>query len=274
MHIAFATVAVIFRLPELIGLLSRILFCVWPIGITVGTLVVYFDDVYMDPSVYICNTRSDIGESIRNLVLAIQIVICAATYVSGTVQLTTTGGSAAKNRILKRVMILMLANIITDIPWCVWTFTHVAMSTTGRVILFYLILIFYSLGGFANAVVYGLLGRHVRRIVAASRHTQVCGDIDGRRVGTPVAQLSVAFESDATVHAVEDICSTAREHAEIATQQVQAEKDHAQQTEVAGTATTTDWDLRTLTMTHHEFAEREARRLLLGCFEASPPGGD
>merc|ERR1712087_96844 len=105
-------------------------------------------------------------------------MICAATYVCGTIQLTTTAGSAAKNRILKRVMILMLANIITDIPWCVWTSSHVAISTTGRLILMYLILIFYSLGGFANAVVYGLLGRHVRHIVADARQTQVCRDID------------------------------------------------------------------------------------------------
>lgn len=188
-QLAITCIAVICRWKTLLVALSHSVILAWPVGATLGSLVVGMDKVYWDADIAFCNTRHLSGESLKSLVLTIALSVCSLLYGIGISWRRWHAGAPSKG-VWDRARCFVLAAIISWTPFVAYQFVaRGTLITKSSAVAFTLVLTSLNANGLLNAWAYARQSRLVRRMI---RDAEL-------RTGKNKVSFCVDFKSEADV---------------------------------------------------------------------------
>jgi len=178
LHIALASVLVIFRCTLTLKYLAWTLPIVWPLGVALGAVDAYYMFSNSHGDMAHCHADRDVANLSR--VLFPSAVFCFLVYVIGTFKLL----GSTHHRALKRALLFLLANVITVGPISVYgifidwhsTLPHSRDRFSD---------VSFLLAGLVNSAVYFFLSHRVRRTELLKMRARQLNDPNGE---APIAK--------------------------------------------------------------------------------------
>jgi hypothetical protein len=160
-HIALTYASAIHRRLRLLGFLNRAILLVWPLGIAVSIVQVIFDHIVWDAQKG-CHRLGQADVTFLSLDLTC-FVVCLACYLGSLVKMYSETGKAAHARVLGRVHYFILAWLVCCGPNLIRDSSPHNFVQDSPV-LHGLAITLFNLSGAANALVYALHSRYIRRM--------------------------------------------------------------------------------------------------------------